>query len=372
MESVIVLVPSLIGGGAERVAINLAEGLTGINDLEVRVLLFGRGNDLKKKWDNLTCEKIVLRKNKLIKIIYLVIFILNNRKKNTVYISHLHKLNLLFCALSYLFKIRVICVEHNTYSKKESTSEFNRSLKEIILNSCEKIVNVSHGAKRDFDLHFPKLVKKSIVLQNPVISDENFYKYKQYKTRHTHNSKKKQDAHGQKVILTVGSLTNQKNHYEFIDIIASLHFEHGLNVKGLIAGDGPLRDDLNRYASAKGLGSRIEFLGFVDNTDRLYSNCDLFLLTSLYEGLPTVLLEAMLHRIQIISANCDSGPAELLTGRNSWRLYELHNIKQANEKIVDLFKNEKMANIEDISYDDNLFRYTIHNASWNYFKTVTC
>jgi glycosyltransferase involved in cell wall biosynthesis len=61
----------------------------------------------------------------------------------------------------------------------------------------------------------------------------------------------------------------------------------------LVAGDGPQRSELERLAGQLGLSDRVIFLGFRQDVDRLLAACDIFVLPSLFEGLPLSILEAM-------------------------------------------------------------------------------
>ena len=117
-KSILVVVPSLSGGGAERVAINLINGLNLENKLKVQALLISRGDrHLMPLWNGLKCSKTELQGNKLLKIVKIFLFVLRNRK-DFIFITHMYKINILFCFIAKIVKIKLLCIEHNTFSQK--------------------------------------------------------------------------------------------------------------------------------------------------------------------------------------------------------------------------------------------------------------
>ena len=83
----------------------------------------------------------------------------------------------------------------------------------------------------------------------------------------------------------------------------------------LILGEGSERDALQRQIDALGLTDVVQLLGFSDNTAAFLRTCSLFVLSSRWEGLPNVLLEAMTYGSKVVATDCPSGPDEILTGQ---------------------------------------------------------
>jgi glycosyltransferase involved in cell wall biosynthesis len=79
-----------------------------------------------------------------------------------------------------------------------------------------------------------------------------------------------------------------------------------------IVGDGKMRDQLVRQASALGIGDRVIFAPFSEDPFSLYSECGIFVLSSRFEGLPFVLIEAMTCGTACISFDCPNGPREVI------------------------------------------------------------
>ena len=102
------------------------------------------------------------------------------------------------------------------------------------------------------------------------------------------------------VIGSIGRLTRQKG-YRFLIEAAPAVLERFPHSRFVLIGDGPLRDDLHQRVKALGLEAAFEFLGQVQDVTPLLSDMDLFVLPSLWEGLPTVLLESMACGVPVVA-----------------------------------------------------------------------
>jgi glycosyltransferase involved in cell wall biosynthesis len=101
-----------------------------------------------------------------------------------------------------------------------------------------------------------------------------------------------------KIIGFVGRLVEQKNPEAIVEACLRLKLEDFILV---IIGDGPLKNKLVSYAEQKKIDSKIRFLGNVTNAKQYFSLFDLYVLTSLYEGLPYTVLEAMIAEVPVIT-----------------------------------------------------------------------
>jgi glycosyltransferase involved in cell wall biosynthesis len=89
-------------------------------------------------------------------------------------------------------------------------------------------------------------------------------------------------------VLTVARLDEQKGQRYLLEAAAQVP-----QARFVLAGDGPLRTSLEAQARSLGLEQRVKFLGYRSDIPDLLAGCDVFVLPSLYEGLPLSILEAM-------------------------------------------------------------------------------
>ena len=104
---------------------------------------------------------------------------------------------------------------------------------------------------------------------------------------------------GKVVIGTVGRMTKQKNPYFIIDIVCELN-KRKLDFCFWWFGSGELDEKVKEYAKEKGVSHKVKFWGSVPNVHEYYSAMDIFILPSLYEGLPVVGIEAQVAGLTVI------------------------------------------------------------------------
>jgi glycosyltransferase involved in cell wall biosynthesis len=101
-------------------------------------------------------------------------------------------------------------------------------------------------------------------------------------------------ADGDELLLaTIGRLAEQKGHRYLLSAVASLVRTRGVAARLVVLGDGPLRGELERQAHAEGIADRVSFAGIRPDVLRLLGAIDAVVFSSLFEGLPVALLEAM-------------------------------------------------------------------------------
>lgn len=118
-------------------------------------------------------------------------------------------------------------------------------------------------------------------------------------------------------ILHVGSLKEQKNHRLLLAAFARLNRPGS---RMMLVGQGEYEPMLRAYVADLDIADRVIFAGFHPDPTPFYCSADLFVLSSDYEGLPTVLIEALSHGVPVVSTDCPSGPAEILEDGKYGRL----------------------------------------------------
>lgn len=143
---------------------------------------------------------------------------------------------------------------------------------------------------------------------------------------------------GARVITTVGRLVPIKQQWLFLEM-ASRIAVRAPDAVFLLAGDGPLRHDLERRASDLGLGDRIRFLGWRDDLPRLYAASDVFVLTSANEGTPVALIEAIAAGVVSVSTDV-GGVRDVITGPESGSVVPPGNVEALVEAVSSLLATE--------------------------------
>jgi glycosyltransferase involved in cell wall biosynthesis len=114
------------------------------------------------------------------------------------------------------------------------------------------------------------------------------------------------------VLLGIGKLKLQKDFPTLIRAFAKIRQKRPSRL--VILGEGPQRSELASLASSLGVGGDVDLPGFVSNPFAFLGHSSVFVLSSLFEGLPSVLMEALACGCPVVSTDCPSGPFEILDG----------------------------------------------------------
>lgn len=139
-------------------------------------------------------------------------------------------------------------------------------------------------------------------------------------------------------IINIGRLEEQKDHYTLLKAINFI--KNKIDIKLLIIGNGKLQNKLDQFIKINKLEKNIKILNNISNPYPYILKSDLFILSSIYEGLPNVLLEAIALNKFVISTNCPTGPKEILSHGKGGILVPIKNYKILGNEIVK-FKNNK-------------------------------
>lgn len=112
------------------------------------------------------------------------------------------------------------------------------------------------------------------------------------------------------VVVAAGRLAPWKGFADLIDAMAIVCAHRPVRL--LILGDGPLRIELQQRISDRGLVHAVQLAGYVENPLKYFSRADIFALSSHVEGLPNVLVEAMMCGCTPVATDCPTGPREVL------------------------------------------------------------
>ena len=142
----------------------------------------------------------------------------------------------------------------------------------------------------------------------------------------------------------VGNLKKQKNPLEFVEI-ANRVLDSDQDIQFIFAGDGPLRSEVNKRLLRYGIEDQVKFIGWVDDPQNFINSIDVFILTSLWEGLPCTLSQAIVSNKPCIATNI-GGNREILKDFDSGFIYEPGQIERATE-IIHLLKSQQLKTTRD-------------------------
>ena len=144
-------------------------------------------------------------------------------------------------------------------------------------------------------------------------------------------------------LLCVGRLAPEKGQALLLEAIAALSAE-GRPVRLQLVGDGPDRLWLERRAAGLGIASNVEFAGWVDQAGlmALYSEADLFVLPSLAEGIPMVLMEAMAMEIPCVAPRI-TGIPELIEHGVDGMLFAVADVEDLTQQIRNLLESPELS-----------------------------
>lgn len=145
------------------------------------------------------------------------------------------------------------------------------------------------------------------------------------------------------VIGTVGRLYSYKNHRLFLDMARSVLDKYkDRDIQFMIVGDGPLNSELKDYAELLMIGRNVIFAGERFDIPELLRSMDIFVMTSIYEGLPNSVMEAMSVGLPVVATDV-GGMGELIVDKITGLLCPPNNVHELAEAISYLIDNEEAA-----------------------------
>jgi len=169
-------------------------------------------------------------------------------------------------------------------------------------------------------------------------------------------------------IINIGRLTDQKDQITILKAI--LLIKNKINFKLLIIGSGYEKEQLLKFIRKNNLERCVKIINFKKNHYPILNQAELFVLSSLFEGLPNVILEAACLKKFIISTRCPSGPVEILKNGKGGFLYNVQDYVGLSKKILLYVKNKKNLKRKiNLNYQ-NLKRYDFNKNINKYYYLV--
>lgn len=300
-KKVIFFLPILTMGGGERVASELSLNLP--DSIERVIVLFKKLISYPYK-GRLICLNVPISNPFFMRIYYFFIAFsrfkkIVNKEKPDYVISFGTPANI----INILSNKKTIIRVDNFLSS--SSNIIYKVLVKLFFNRASQIVCVSRASAEDLVKNFGIKENKIRVIYNPL----NLEKIQELSAEPLES--KYQEIFGKPVVINMGRMSKQKSQWYLIRA-----FREVKNIikeaQLVILGDGELQPELKKMVKDLGIENDVHFLGWQTNPFKFLARSKVFVLSSLWEGLPYVVLEAMACGLPIVSADCKSGPREIL------------------------------------------------------------
>ena len=316
MVKIAFFLPHLAGGGAERVAINLAEEYRkrGVDVDFVLAQLEGSFADKLPQG----ARVIDLKASRVLLALPGLVSYLRNEKPVAMFSApnHTHIILLLAKMMSGSSVRAILHVGNNVSTVQQKSWKLQEKFYPFLVWLLQRYANIfiaaSKGVAHDLErvTHVP--AGKIIVVYNPVYRAE-MEELMQCPVDHPWF-----DERQPPVILAVGRLVEQKDYPTLLRAFAGLHSQRPAHL--VILGEGKLLPELKALAATLNIAKDVDFVGFDPNPYRYMARCAAFVLSSAWEGFSNVVAEALACGAQVVSTDCHSGPAEILSGGRYGRL----------------------------------------------------
>lgn len=346
-KKLLIFIPSIEDGGVEKNLYLICDyffkkGL----DLELLTSNFDQFVKFNKKINFIgTKKKFWQNKNRLIKyLVCLIILFINLIKRKDKPLIFAFQANIYAIFVAKILNTKIITRSNSAPSGWSKNILKNYLYKFLIKKADDIMVN---------SLDFQKSFKKNFNLTPKCIYNPFNKKFINSKLK----KKEKIDFFEKKSLnlISVGRLTDQKDHLTLIKSIKILN--KNIKVKLIIIGQGKNKKILNDYILSNKLQNKVKLIGYLKNPYNYIKKSDIVILTSKFEGLPNILLEAQYLKKYIISTNCETGPREILLNGKAGDLIKIGDYKKLSTLINNYNKRKKIIKEKISVGTKNFYRF---------------
>ena len=356
-KKLVIFIPSIEGGGVEKNLFIISKYL---KDKIKNISVITLSNRYKNRFVGINFispkanfwSKIGRRKKFFVGLFLLFLEILKNR--NILVFSF--QGNVYCTLLCKLLGIKII-VRSNSAPDGWSQNKLKYLVFKYVLGSADKIIVNSLDFKKKFKTKF-KIHAECIY--NPLNKNEIIKKSK-IKNKFKFDKKKLN-------IINVGRYTDQKDQLTILKAVNRIKKKIKLNL--LIVGRGVEKEKLTNFINENNLSKQVQLINFQKNPFNLIKSSDVFILSSLYEGLPNVLLESQVLKKFIISSNCPTGPREILLNGRAGFLFNVGDYIKLSNLILYYSKNRKSLSKKILIGYKNLNRFDQNKNLNMYYKLI--
>ena len=226
-----------------------------------------------------------------------------------------------------------ICWLHGEITKLNKYEKRKKFLREN-LNKCDKVVCICEDMKNGVIKEIPELKEKLEVIYNPFDIEKIKIKSSDYSEIKDNEKNLLEDNY----IIMVSRLDNVQKDFDTLIKAFKIVNQKRKNIKLYLLGEGTDREKIENMIKDEDLQEYIKLLGVKKNPYPWIKNSKLLVHSSRYEGLPTVLIEALILNKIIISSDCPTGPREILDNGKYGSLVEVGDYDSMAQEILELLQ----------------------------------
>lgn len=303
---VAVFIPSFGNGGADRMSVHICRGLSELN-YHVDLIVQNNVKDINRY--QLHNTKIIHVSSSRKKRIKELADYIDIKRPKVVLSTKGGDLEAIRAKELARFKTKVVLRHGTTFSKRDKYRPFFKRIVSTfklrwIFSKADLIIANSQGVAEDI-IRVSKISEEKVrVVPNPTIVPEIFELAKE-NVEHPWFKDKKYP-----IILGAGGFRKSK---DFPTLIKAFYLlQKNIPSRLVIIGEGRQRQKMEKLIKKLNIVDRVWLPGYQENPYKFTARSDLFVLSSLWEGCPNVLIEAMALGIPVVSTDCPSGPREIL------------------------------------------------------------
>ena len=338
-------IPHLVGGGVERVGLEIIRQFIR-RGIAVDLIVTRSGGEM---WNsipagarvvNLKAWKIESNSLGVLTSLPALVRYLK-RRRPAVLISTLGAGNVvsLITKKYFLRDLKLIARHENCFSlqRKHAKIGIYYRLLKWLFPVADSVVAISKDAAEDLRNCVPLAAESITYVPNPVVT-ATLLEQARIPLKHTWL-----DDPTVPVIIACGRLVLQKDFPTLLKAFADL--KRSRNARLIILGRGPDKPQLVNLAHELGIQTDVEFAGFQSNPFSYIAQSQVFVLSSLFEGLPTVLIEALACGTPVVATDCLAGPREILEGGKWGALTPVGDWKAMSKAIQETLDNPPDSNM---------------------------
>lgn len=328
-RSLVIYLPDLSGGGAERLHARLMPYFSEIG-FDVTFLLDRARGELMEPVKQAGARIVSLGATRQINALPKLVRFLKAEKPD-ILVANMEHMNVMAVLARRLAGVctRIVVTQHNTFSEQVKRPSWQFRILPLLyrwaIPYAERIIAVSKGVADDLATASGVPRNRIDVIYNGVLTED-------FEVRAAKKPDHPWFSEDVPVVLAMGRLVEQKDFATLIKAFAVV--AERMPARLIILGEGPLRQELENMVGDLGLEQSVAMPGFSENAIAAIDRARLFVLSSRFEGFGNVVAEALACGTPVVSTDCPHGPAEILENGYYGALVPVGNTSALAEAIL--------------------------------------